>query len=90
MSEFYVQSPTEVLEYQISWSNMLSSGETITTSDWTAPVALTVSNKSVNGSTTICKVAGGAIGNRYQLTNTIITSNGETLVTSIFILVEVK
>ena len=90
MSEFYVQAPTEVLEYQISWQNLLSIGETITTSTWTAPAGLTISGQSINGSTTICKVAGGTVGNRYQVTNTIVTSNGETQVTSIFILSEVK
>ena len=90
MAEYYLQSPVEVLEYQVYWDNVITDGVTIQTSVWVAPTPLVVSSESIDAMFTVCKIEGGLAGKRYQVTNTITRSNGEILSSSLFIYFEVK
>lgn len=65
--------------YEMDWSDWLPTGETITTSTWliTGPDnALTSDNDSImDGSTsTRVRLVGGTIGDKYVVTNRIVTA----------------
>lgn len=90
MTDFYLQAPGEVVEYQVYWGDAYDSGETIVTSTWVAPSPLVVSAAAFIGPLTSCKIAGPVAGARYQIVNTTTSSTGETRSMSVFILCEVK
>lgn len=91
MSQFFVQDATEKQEYQVDWADTLPDGQTIANSTWASvPSGLTLSGQSVDGLFTVTDVTGGINGKRYQITNTVVSSNGETYVDSIFIYMEKK
>lgn len=90
MSQFFVQDAAEKQEYQVDWADTIPKGQVISTSAWSAYPTLTISSTSIDGFFTVADIAGGINGKRYQVTNTIVTSNGETYVDSIFIYMEKK
>lgn len=63
------------LDYAIDWSKLLSTGETIVSSVWEAPVGLTISRQQVVGSVVSCFIAGGVTGEQYKVYNKITTSD---------------
>lgn len=72
------------LDYLISWSEWLPSGDTISTSSWsieaisgdTDPL-VTTSNTKSDTATTV-NLSGGNTGNIYKVYNTITTAGGLT------------
>lgn len=74
----------ETREVSIDWSSELdpaSSGAvTISTSTWTGG-GLTIASSSTSGYVTTAYVStsGGTSGSTYTVTNTVVTSGGETL-----------
>jgi hypothetical protein len=91
MATFYVHAPNEKLHYESDWSNAIESGVTITTSLWAiAPTGPILSGTGFVGDVTYVDVAGCVLGVDYTLTNTIILSNGETYIDSLFLFLEVK
>ena len=75
------KAPGELLPYNINWSDMLASGESINTSAWTVSNSdMTLSSPSISGLETTTKAAGGKSGYNYILANTITTSNTNTCV----------
>ncbi len=76
------KSPSESKLYTMDWSGGLSPGTTIATSAWTIqPAGLTnAADAIVTGNLkTSIRVSGGAVGVDYILTNTITTSDTQTL-----------
>lgn len=73
-----------VLDYLLSWSNWLSSGDTISTSSWSIQAIsgdsdpLTTTSDSNTDTTTTVKLSGGTVGNLYKVYNTITTNGGYT------------
>lgn len=73
-----------VLDYLLSWSNWLSSGDTISTSSWSIQAIsgdsdpLTTTSDSSTDTTTTVKLSGGTVGNLYKVYNTITTNGGYT------------
>lgn len=89
MSQFYVQDPGEITEYQINWSNGVPDGATISTSTWvTTP--MTASGTNIDGLFTVIKLTGGTVGAVHQIENTITLSDGEKYKDSIFLYIEDK
>lgn len=86
---YYVQGPNEVLEYEFAWANVIPESSSIVSSVWTA-TGLTLAGESVIGTTTVAKISGGTLGQKYIVENLVNLSNGETYKTSMFILFEVK
>lgn len=78
------KDPESALDYLISWSEWLPSGDTIATSTWsieaitgdTDPL-VTTSNGSTDTATTV-NLSGGTTGNLYRVYNTITTTGGLT------------
>ena len=65
-----------VLNIGLDWSQWLGA-DTITTSEWTTDVELTLSRKQNTTTTTACYVAGGILNKVYQITNKITTLDGK-------------
>lgn len=89
----FVESPLAILDYQINWAPKLASppsppGDTIVTSTWTPPAAITLTNPSFTGTTATVTVAlntgaGGAVGVAYEVVNKITTAGGRTIARTI-------
>jgi hypothetical protein len=81
------KEPTEVLDYEIDWSDWLA-GLTISTSSWTIPAGITNVADSNTTTKTLIRLSGGTWGEVYELFNTIIASDGETETRSILIRIQ--
>lgn len=72
------------LSYQLIWSDWLPSGDTITSSSWTAESIsgdsdpLTITGNSFTDTSTTVTVNGGTTGNIYKVYNTISTDQSNT------------
>ncbi len=77
MSEWYLKDPNEVLDYQIDWADFLAA-DTIVTSSWSAESGITVDGSSNTTTTATVILSGGTAGNRYVVTNRIVTAGGRT------------
>jgi len=88
--QVYVKDPGAVLDYSIDWgAGYLQSGETLSSSIWTIfPADMTQNSASNAAGVTSITVSGGAVGQIYQLTNRITTSQGRTDERSITVRVE--
>lgn len=76
------KAPSEIKYYTMDWSGELNSGATISTTAWvlSSTEITNVTDAIVTGSLkTTIKVSGGKDGQTYYLTNTVTTSDGETL-----------
>lgn len=71
------KEPTEVLDYSIEWTDWLN-GLTISTSTWSVPSGITEDTSSISGTRTLIRLSGGTWAATYEITNTIVASNGET------------
>lgn len=75
MTTQYEKDPQAILDYSIDWTSFLETAETIATSQWFTTSGITV---DVTGHTTKVAtiwVSGGTLGQSYELTNRITTSN---------------
>jgi hypothetical protein len=78
------KDPQEVKTYTMDWTLYLNSGATISTSAWTVTSGITKTSDGIvagNVKTSIL-LSGGKIGRDYVCTNTVTTSDGETLESS--------
>jgi hypothetical protein len=86
------KEPTETRDLGISWVDWLVDINgvplTISTSSWSAPAGITVVDDSIDGSTTIVRVSGGTWAETYELSNTIVASNGETETRSLLLRIQ--
>ncbi len=89
MAQFFLQGPSEVVEYQINWAGVLPDGATILTSTW-ANADLTIVDEILDGDFAAVTVADGVVGQRFIVENSVVLSNGETYTDSIFIYFEEK
>lgn len=89
MAQFYVQGPTETIEYQILWSEVIPENTTISTSEWSGD-GVVLTNEALDGSFTAVFVSGGLVGKMYTLKNSITLDNNEVYDDSIFIYFEEK
>lgn len=81
MTITYLKTPSDVLDYMVDWSTWLGT-DTISTSSWTVPAAMSVSLSSHTTTTTTVFLSGGADGNTYLISNTINTTGGRTVTRS--------
>lgn len=78
------KDPESRIDYQLVWSDWLTSGDIISTSSWTAETIsgdtdnLTVTSSEFTDTATTVTVNGGTSGNIYRLYNTIETDGGLT------------
>lgn len=80
MTDFqtFVKDPDDVLDYQIDWSDWLPTGDTISTSTWTADTGITVDSESETTTVATVWLSGGTVGNTYSVRNRIVTTGGRT------------
>lgn len=84
MPQTFYKDPNAVLDYQIDWSDWLSS-DTISTSTWTVPDGLTKDSDTKTTTTTTIWLSGGTAGADYTVINRIVTAGARTEERSIFI-----
>ena len=81
--EILAKDPDEIRIMTFDWVMGLNSAQTVSgINDWAAsPSGLTFSQQTIvaGGLQTSAKIAGGTAGTIYVVTNTITTSDGETL-----------
>lgn len=71
---FKVKAPGATLDYGHDFTDWLTGVETILTSTWSASPGITLSSPAINGAITSTLIAGGTLGKRYTVTNTIATA----------------
>lgn len=71
----FTKSPDGVLDYQIDWEDWLN-GDTISTSTWTVQSGITKVTDTSSTYTATIWLDGGTIGNRYTVTNHIVSAAG--------------
>ncbi len=83
------KDPDEVLDYDIDWSARLLT-DTISTSTWIVPDGITKDSDSKTATTTTVWLSGGTLGDKYELTNRIVTTGGRTMDQSVDLKVKSK
>lgn len=82
MPQAFTKDPQATLDYQVDWSNILSSVspvDTIATSTWAiVPTGLTQDSEAETSTHARIWVSGGVVGVEYHLTNTISTAGGRS------------
>lgn len=71
------KDPSAVKDYGIDWVLWMSSGDTISSSVFSAGT-LNVTSSSVSSHTTMCFIGSGTADNTHRVTNRITTSQGRT------------
>jgi hypothetical protein len=91
----FIKDAEAILDYGFDWAEWLTEGDAITSSAWLDPIPTTdpaleyvEDSESSSSTATSIRVAGGAAGVVYTLTNRIATANGLTDERSIQIAVE--
>lgn len=80
----------ETLDYGHDWAEWLEATDGISTSAWTADAGVTLSGAAVTGSVTSTLIAGGTIGTRYTITNTVTCTSGRIVQRSFGIVIKEK
>ena len=75
----FIKTPSSTLDYTINYDAYLNANQTIQTSTWAIPSALTEESSSFTESTCTIFLSGGSIGKKYQVTNTITYIDGESV-----------
>ena len=73
------KDPDAVLDYSIDWTNWLETADALSTSAWVAETGLTVDASpapSILGGVTTVWLSGGSAGQKYEVTNSIVTTGG--------------
>lgn len=72
------KDPDAILDYTIDWSNWLST-DTIASSSFTVPAGLSQPQAATHDNTTAtCWLSSGTAGEKYLITNRIVTAAGRT------------
>lgn len=86
MSNVVLKDPNEVIDVSVDWTDVLATGETISSQSWaiegasssdTSPLATSGSASESNGVTTQL-VQAGTEGEVYTVRNRIVTNQGRT------------
>ncbi len=90
MAEIVLKDPESVLDYTQDWSNVLATGESISTSAITVPVGLTEDSETNTTTTSTVWLSGGTDGVICRVLFQIVTDNAtaRTFQRSLFIRVK--
>ena len=79
---YYLKDPASSIDYSCDWSAGYLTGQTVTTSGWTATPAETggvsVVSSAMLPTQTSVLVTGGVAGHVYRLTNVVTFSDGRS------------
>lgn len=81
------KEPQEILTFSVNWLDWLGA-LTISSSSWSVPAGITNDADTSNANTTFITLSGGTWGETYELTNTIVASNGESETRSLLIRIQ--
>jgi hypothetical protein len=85
------KDPDDILDYYVDWSNALDEeGDTISSSTWIIPTGITKNSDTKADLVSAIWLSGGTIGQRYSLTNRIVTSGGRTMDQTVKIKIKAK
>ena len=85
----FEKAASAVLDYTIDWgTDWLVTGDTISTSTWTAQSGVTIDSSSNTSTTATAWISGGSNGRGYTVKNRIVTAGGRTEERSILIVVK--
>lgn len=70
-----IKDPEATLDYTVDWAPFLGA-DTITSSDWVAPLDLTIESESQTNSTTTVWLSGGDLGQTYEIVNSVTSAGG--------------
>jgi len=75
-----VKDPDEVKDYRLTWTNMLTGGDTISSSVWTIATGtgLTIDSQATENAEAVVWLSDGVDGSTYTLLNEIVTTGGRT------------
>lgn len=88
-----LKTPSAVLPFGVTWAAWLAAGETITDSTWTVPAGITEETapaSAVTDGVATIWLSGGTLGEKYRVTNHIVTSQGREDERSIIIEVVIR
>jgi len=71
------KAPSEALDHTISYADRLGTSDTIATSTFAVDTGLTNVSDTNSDTTTSIRLSGGTAGQRYKVTNTVTTTDGE-------------
>jgi hypothetical protein len=83
----FTKEPTETLDFSIGWVDWLGS-LTIASSAWTGPTGITIVADEFSATDTTVKLGGGTWAEVYELSNTIIASDGQIETRSFYIRIQ--
>ena len=88
--EILSKQPAESRLYDIDFAPLLATGDTITsvTSVTTAQVGLTIASPSFASPLVQVRISRGTDGTLYKITAIIVTTDGDTLETDVFLRLE--
>jgi hypothetical protein len=74
------KDPQDIADTGIDWNAnafLTDRATTISTSTWSVGSGLTIVTDSETTTTTLVRISGGTLGNRYDLVNHVVLANGE-------------
>jgi len=76
----FVKGPNSVLEYRFDWNDddWLAAGEEIVTSTITADTGIVIDDDTNDTTSATVWLSGGALWERYEVTNRIVTNQDRT------------
>lgn len=77
----WVKDPAAVKDYTLDWTAWLGA-DTISSSTWTVPTGLIKVSSGSTDNVSAVWLGGGTVGERYLVSNKIVTSGGRTEVRS--------
>ena len=70
-----IRDPDDNKPWSIDWSQWLVPGDFISVSTWSGPTGITLTSSANGTATTTVWIAGGTIGEVYNVSNKITTNN---------------
>lgn len=71
----FEKDPAALVDFSVDWSSWLATGETISTSEWTAPDGISTSAATSDDTTATVWLSGGTANSTYRVSNKISTSD---------------
>lgn len=72
----FTKIPSDVLDYNIDWTNWLQGGDTITSVSWSVPPGLNTQSASSTTTSVTIWLTGGAVNRTYTIPVQITTAGG--------------
>lgn len=87
MPQIIPKDADSILDFSVDLSNLLQTGESISTSVWTVPTGITQVTETETTSIATIWLSGGTLNSRYTLKNTVVTNStpARTFINRIYI-----